>query len=595
MGLKQKINLLFTRSEIKKCFILFFGLLLMGVFEVIGVSAVVPFIAVVVSPEIIFENNYLLQIYNYLDFKNPTDFILFLGIFLILTILISNLYQALMLWCITYFSQHQEHRLSVRLIDSYLSRPYSFFLLRNSSDLSQNILVEVGRVTSGVFMASLQGLSKIVIVIYLLALLIYVNPMIAFSSALFLGGIYTLIYKFFKKKLHTNGIRQTAAQFALFKAVNESMSGIKDVKLKGSEQEFVSRFSLPASNIAKIIAQKVLISSLPRYFLEVIAFGGIIAIIISLISLNGNTNSSIFPIISLYVMIGYRLMPAFQQIYSSFSELRSNLSAFHNLASEFSQSKVIKNELGNQDIMTFQDKVELNKLSFSYEGSKSQILNELDLTISHNSTVGIIGSTGSGKTTLIDIILGLLSPDSGKILLDGNEINIKNKYGWQKQIGYVPQSIYLIDDSILSNIAFAIPNDEVSLEKAEYAAKMANLDSFIKNLPDQYETLVGERGVRLSGGQRQRIGIARALYHNPNILVLDEATSSLDGITEEVIIEAINNLSHKKTIIMIAHRLSTVQGCDIIHLMDGGKIIESGTFDYLMSNSDEFRKMAKKI
>ena len=367
MRLKQKINLLFTRSEIKKCLMLFFGLLLMGVFEVIGVSAIVPFIAVVVSPEIIFENVHLLQVYNFLNFQNPTDFILFLGVFLISSILISNLYQALMLWFITHFSQNQNHRLSVRLLESYLSRPYGFFLLRNSSDLSQNIIVEVGRVTSGVVMQSLQGLSKIVIMIYLLALLIYVNPMIAFSSALFLGGIYTIIYKFFKKKLRSTGIQQTAAQFAVFKAANEAMSGIKDVKLKGSEHEFISRFSLPASNIARIIAQKVLIASLPRYLLEVIAFGGITAIIISLISVSGNTNSSIFPIISLYVMIGYRLLPAFQQIYGSFSELRFNLPAFDNLALEFSKYKDITNEQINQPIITFQDKLELNKLSFAYE------------------------------------------------------------------------------------------------------------------------------------------------------------------------------------------------------------------------------------
>ena len=593
MRLQQKINHLFLKSEIKKCILLFFGLLLMGVFEVIGVSAIVPFIAVIVSPEIIFENNYLFQVYSFLNFKNSTDFLLFLGVFLISTILISNLYQAAMIWFITYFSQMMNYRLSLRLLEHYLSQPYDFFLTRNSSDLSQTILAEVGRVTMGVIMQSLQGLSKILIVIYLIALLIYVNPMIAFSSALFLGGIYSIIYTFFKKKLNLTGIQQSEAQFAIFKAINEAMSGIKDVKLKGREQEFTNRFSLPAKNIATIISQKVLIASLPKYFLEVVAFGGITAIIISLISIEEGSSSSLFPIISLYVMIGYRLLPAFQQIYTSFTEIRFNLPAFDNLAVEFSKSKSIKKSLVNQVSISFRDKLELNKISFEYESAQTSVLNELDLTISHNSTVGLIGATGSGKTTLIDIVLGLIVPDSGKITVDGVEINTTNKFGWQQKIGYVPQSIYLTDDTILSNIAFAVPFDEIKMEQVVQAAKMANLDSFIKTLPDQYETFVGERGLRLSGGQKQRIGIARALYHDPSILILDEATSSLDGITEEVIIEAINNLSHKKTIIMIAHRLSTLKDCDIIHLMDNGKVIASGTFNYLMDNNEQFRKMAK--
>ena len=593
MKLQNQIKLLFTKIEIKKIIFIFFGLLLTGIFEVIGVSAIVPFIAVVVSPETVFKNEYLFLIYEVLNFQSSANFIIFLGAFLISSILISNLVQALMIWIITYFSHMQSYRLSVRLLKLYLSQPYDFFLARNSSDLTQNILIEVHRVTNGVVMQSLTVLSKIVIVIYLLALLIYVNPLVALTSSLFLGGIYLIIYSFFKIKLRANGLKQTASQFGIYKSVNEAMGGIKEVKLKGSEEEFINRFSAPARTVAKIIAEKVMIATLPRYFLEVIAFGGITALIISLISPDGSINNNIIPTISLYVMIGFRLMPAFQQIYTGFTEIKFNLPALDNLHEEFSRSKAIKKESTEHSKLSFKSKLELQEISFTYDGLQKPVLNELDLTVSHNSTVGLIGSTGSGKTTLIDILLGLLTPNKGKILLDGVEINNENKLSWQKQIGYVPQSIFLTDDSILSNIAFAIPNEEVSLEKIKHAAKMANLDDFIKTLPDEYDTLVGERGVRLSGGQRQRIGIARALYHDPNILVLDEATSSLDGITEEVIIEAMNNLSHKKTIIMIAHRFSTIQDCDTIHIMESGKIEESGTFNYLMLNSEKFRKMAK--
>ena len=327
------------------------------------------------------------------------------------------------------------------------------------------------------------------------------------------------------------------------------MSGIKDIKLHGSEKMFVKRFLFPSIKIAKYHAQKVLITSLPRYLLEVIAFGGVVAIIISLIAINKGMNSNIIPLISLYVMAGYRLLPAFQQIYSGISSLKFDIPAFENLILEFSNSNFEKKEQVNQSSIPFKEKLQINKLDFTYESSEIPVLNKLDLTVYPNTTVGLVGLTGSGKTTLIDLILGLLTPESGVISLDGTEINNQNKSVWQKNIGYVPQSIYLTDDTIIANIAFAIPSDEIIIEKAIKAAKMANLHKFVITLQDQYNTFVGERGIRLSGGQRQRIGIARALYHNPKVLVLDEATSSLDGITENAIMDAIGIYHTKKQLL----------------------------------------------
>ena len=595
MNLRQKINVFFTKSELKKVSLLFVGILIMGLLEVVGVSAIVPFIAVVVSPELVYENVYLSQIYNFFNFQSVNNFIFFLGVVLILSLLISNGFQAFMTWCITYFINMQGSRLAVRLLENYLMQPYNFFLVRNTSDLGKNIIFEVHRATRGVVMQSLIILSKIIIVLFLFLLLIFVNPIIAFSAAIFLGGIYALIFTLVKHKLHNLGLATTKDNFILIKAGNEAMSGIKDIKLRGSEKEFINRFSLPSINIANYQAQKTLIAALPRYLLEIVAFGGIVAIIISLISINKGMISTIIPVISLYVMASYRLMPAFQQIYSGLSGIKFDLPAFENIVHEFSGSNVEKKEqVSDSDTpISFDEKLQINKLDFTYESSEIPVLNNLDLTIYPNTTVGLVGLTGSGKTTLVDIILGLLTPESGVILLDELEIDSNNKSAWQKNIGYVPQSIFLTDDTIIRNIAFAVPDDEISIEKAEKAAKMANLHEFITTLPKQYNTLVGERGIRLSGGQRQRIGIARALYYNPEILVLDEATSSLDGITEEIIIDAIKSLSHKKTIIMIAHRLSTVKECDVIHLINNGKIVDSGTYEHLMTHSDEFRRMAK--
>ena len=597
MNLRQKINLIFTKSELKKLILLFVGILFMGLFEVVGVTTIVPFIAVVVSPELVYENIYLSQVYNFFNFQSVNRFIVFLGMLLISTLLISNGFQAFMTWCITYFTNMQGSRLAVRLLENYLMQPYSFFLVRNSSDLGKNILSEVQRVTGGVIMRSLQVLSKIIIVLSLFCLLIFVNPIIAISAAIFLGGIYGLIYISVKLRLHNIGLATTKDNFEIFKATNEAMSGIKDIKLHGSEKMFVNRFLFPSRKLASYSAQNTLIASLPRYLLEVVAFGGVIAIIISLIAMNKGMNSSIIPVISLYVMASYRLMPAFQQIYSGLSGIKFDLPAFENIVREFSESNVDKKEQvsDSETPILFNEKLQINKLDFTYESSEIPVLNKLDLTIYPNTTVGLVGLTGSGKTTLVDIILGLLTPKSGVILSDEVEIDSNNKSAWQKNIGYVPQSIFLTDDTIIRNIAFAVPDDEISIEKVEKAAKMANLHEFIITLPSQYNTLVGERGIRLSGGQRQRIGIARALYHNPKVLVLDEATSSLDGITENAIMDAIQNLSHKKTIIIIAHRLSTLIECDIIHMLANGKIIDSGTYTQLIKNNKEFRKMSKQF
>ena len=299
--------------------------------------------------------------------------------------------------------------------------------------------------------------------------------------------------------------------------------------------------------------------------------------------------------ISLYAMAGYRLMPALQVIYGAVSNIKYNMPAFNILVNDFYKSTVkISKEL-EQEPIELNDKLEIRGISFSYQNSEYPVIKNLTLDIKHNTTVGLIGSTGAGKTTLIDIILGLLTPETGSLIVDGKEINQSNIPAWQKNIGYVPQTIYLTDDTVERNIAFAVEEEEIDRELVINAAELANLDKFILTLPDQYETSVGERGVRLSGGQRQRIGIARALYHNPIVLVFDEATSSLDGITEVAIMDAIHNLSHKKTIIMIAHRLSTVKECDVIHMMKDGEIVVSGTYQQLIAENEEFQQMAKTI
>ena len=596
MKLQEKLKVIFTKAELIRLIYIFVGILIMGLFEVVGVSSIVPFIAVVASPDLIHENIYLNSLFVFFDFQTEVNFIVFLGICVISILLISNSYLAFMTSVITYFSSMLTSRLQIRLLENYLMQPYSFFLDRNTSDLGKNILVEVGRVTSGFIMQLLLVLSKIIIALFLFSLLLFINPVVAITVIVVLGSAYWGIFKLVKQRLHKLGEATTKGNFVYYRTANEAMSGIKDIKLHSSEDEFVKHFAVPSKKLHGYAAQKTVIGFLPRYLFEVIAFGGIVGIIISLLSTNTLNNAdTILPLISLYVMAGYRLMPALQQIYSGFTNIKFNHPAFEILVRDFSSFTDEKVKQIKHATIPFKDKFEISQVSFSYENSDAKILDKLNLTVYPNTTVGIVGSTGSGKTTLIDLILGLLVPESGFISSDGAEINKHNISGWQNNIGYVPQSIYLTDDTIEANIVFANSRDKINIDKAIKAAKMANLHEFIKTLPEQYKTFVGERGIRLSGGQRQRIGIARALYNDPRVLILDEATSSLDGITENAIMDAINNLSHKKTIIMIAHRLSTVKGCDIIHFMSNGEIIESGTYQQLIESNEEFKRMANLL
>jgi len=305
----------------------------------------------------------------------------------------------------------------------------------------------------------------------------------------------------------------------------------------------------------------------------------------------------IVPLVGLYALAAYRLMPALQQIFQDLTSVRFSRCALDVIYNDFTQCAYKQRESispQTQQSLPFSKSIEFRKMTFQYSKAPKPIIEDFDLLINANTTIGLVGATGAGKTTIIDILLGLLTPRKGGIFVDGVKVTEENIRSWQKNLGYVPQHIYLCDDTVKRNIAFGVPDNEIDGQAVRGAAILANIHDFVeKELPQQYETLVGERGIRLSGGQRQRIGIARTLYHNPSVIVFDEATSALDGITEDTILEAIHHLAHKKTIVIIAHRLGTVKECDIIYLLEQGRIVDQGTYDQLLANNQQFRKMAK--
>jgi ABC-type multidrug transport system fused ATPase/permease subunit len=586
----KKIRIIFTKSELKSAVVLFFGILLMGIFEVAGVTSIAPFIAVISNPEIINENPYLFKFYQITNVKNREEFVIILGVSFVALTLLSGSYRAFMYWRMVKFTQMQNLRLKTRLMKQYIEKPYSYHLKKNSSEVAKNIMTEVDRGVGGVVLELMQVISKIVVVLFIFLVLLLVEPYIAIITTLILGLSYGLVYKVFKKRIEDIGIRNTHLSFIIYKMINEITSGIRDIKLRGSEKNFVTNFSSPVKESANYHVEYALTASLPRYLLEIIAFGGITVVAIILFLDSGDTSKTI-PVMSLYAMAGYRLMPALQQIYSGVTTIKYNFHSIDVLSSDLKEGDCNKTRKTDVGMLKFNNKLEISGLNFCYDESKKTILKDVNLTILNNTTVGFVGSTGSGKTTLIDIILGLFFQNSGDIEVDGVKVSKHNISAWQKNLGYVPQSIYLIDDTIAKNIAFAVPDNKINIENIKKVAKIAHLEDFINSLPDKYDTKVGERGVRLSGGQRQRIGIARALYYNPNVLILDEATSALDGVTENAIMDAIHDLSHHKTIIIIAHRLSTVKECDKIYIINNGSILDSGTYQQLTDNSQEFKKM----
>jgi ABC-type multidrug transport system fused ATPase/permease subunit len=482
----------------------------------------------------------------------------------------------------------------------YLNHPYVFFLNRNSSELVQNTLFEMGRTVNNVLIPLLTILARSTIAFSILILLFSVNPTLALVSGTILGGAYGLVYLGVRKTLARSGQDISLANARRTQIAYETFGGIKDIKILGREKNFFDLFRKPVERYALLQSHTQMISLLPRYALETMAFGGIIGIVLYLLS-TGQNLSATLPLISLYALAGYRLMPALQQIFANWSIVRFNISAVDRIARDID---TLPGASKNQPTvpppsvrkLPLTRAIELDGVTFHYPGREEPVLDKVSLVIPANTSIGLVGSTGSGKTTTLDILLGLLEPTGGYLRVDGQVIDRKNVRQWQAAIGYVPQQIMLLDDTVLKNIAFGIPDGEIDQEKVVEAAKLAHLHDFVtSDLPQGYDTPIGERGVRLSGGQRQRIGIARALYHEPAVLVLDEATSALDNITENVIMEALNTLSRNKTVIMVAHRLTTVRECDTIVVLDRGRVADSGTYSSLLERNDFFRMLAPDI
>ena len=586
----KNLFFLITPGEYKNTSLLLLMILLMALLDMIGVAAIVPFITVLTNPSLIDTNiilNFMFQTSAIFGIENKEQFISFLGVLVFIFIIISLAFKALTTYVQVKFIHMLEFKISKRLVEGYLHQPYSWFLSRNSADLGKNILSEVGAIAGNGMSPLMELISKSTVAFALIILLIIADPKLALITGFLLGGAYIVLFYFIRHYLNRIGEERFKNNRLRFKAVSEAFGAAKEVKFGGLEEVYIKNFSNPAKILAQSKASSDLIAQLPRYILEAVAFGGILLLMLYQMQLSGDFYSFL-PIVSLYVFAGYRLMPALQQIYNSFTTLTFNGPSINKLTDDIKNLKKF-NVNQNDNIISFNKKISLKNICYNYPNSARTALKNINISINAKTTIGLVGATGSGKTTTADILLGLLEPQKGVLQVDEKIITKQNAKSWQRSIGYVPQYIYLADDTVAANIAFGVDTKDINFNSIERASKIARLHDFVINeLPQNYNTMVGERGIRLSGGQRQRIGIARALYHNPQVLFLDEGTSALDNQTEKLVMEAVNSLSKDITIIIIAHRLNTIKNCDVIFKLDKGKVIGQGTFNELIKGSKNF-------
>lgn len=586
-----KLLALLTPQERKRAFLILGMILTMSLLDMIGVASIMPFIAVLANPELLETNAFLNAAYIRLNFAEPQRFLFVLGLLVFMLLVISLAFKALTTYAQLRFTLMREYSIGKRLVEGYLNQPFSWFLSRHSADLGKTILSDVSIIVANGVIPMMNVIAQGTTAIALLTLLVFIDLKLALIVGSTLAVVYALVFLGAQRLLTRLGAERVKANQLRFTVLSEAFGASKEVKVGGLEQAYIQRFSDPAQTYALHTASSQVVGQLPRFALEAVAFGGMLLVVLYLMAQNDSFASAL-PIIVLYAFAGYRLMPALQQIYGAVTQLRFVGPALDVLHADLMSLQPPHANLG-QGAIAFKETITLNQILYRYPNAPQPALRNLSLTIHAKSTVALVGATGSGKTTMVDLILGLLEGQQGTLEVDGQAITEHNRRAWQRVIGYVPQQIYLADDTVAANIAFGLDAKDIDQAAVEYAAKNANLHEFVINeLPQQYQTTVGERGVRLSGGERQRIGIARALYKNPQVLILDEATSALDNLTEQAVMDAVHHLGQEITIILIAHRLSTVKASDTIFLMEKGELKASGTYDQLNASSPQFRAMA---
>ena len=570
---------LLKNSERRGLGIIFVMMLIGTVLEMFSLGLVVPIVGLLVNPDYIQRFPIVRSIFGDLT---TTQYVLVAMGLLVGVYILKTFFLIWKTWVQRGFSNSVTERIAQDLYKNYLRQPYAFHLERNSAIMIRNSQ-QSASLMSGIIDPLLLIASEIFVSGGLLALMLLLEPVGSLSAIVVFGSFSVIFRRLTSRRIVKWGEALNFHKGMIIQHLQQGFGGVKDVKILGREDYFIAGYNRDLSGNAYVERRYAVVQTLPRFSMELLTII-CLGILVSLMVLSDKAVTDILPVLSLFGAAAFRLLPTLSQVTNSFMSINVNRPILNNLYADLALTvPAIATQKASSNLA---DRIDISSLSFQYANTTREVLSEVSIDIRRGEAVGLIGSSGSGKSTLVDILLGLLEPTSGRVLVDGNDIH-DNLRGWQDQIGYVPQSIFLTDDTLRRNVAFGLPKDQTDHDAVKSAIRSAQLEDFVASLPDGLDTIVGERGVRLSGGQRQRIGIARALYNNPDVLVLDEATSSLDTETEHGVMQAVQALQGEKTVIIVAHRLSTVEYCDRLYRLENARIVDEGTFSEVTSRTKD--------
>ncbi|MDO8837356.1 MAG: ABC transporter ATP-binding protein [Parvibaculum sp.] len=595
----KKVWALLDARERRNAWIVLGIMLVAAISSAVMVGSIMPFLVVLADPARIEATPALAWAYAYFGFTSVHHFLVGLGAASFGVIVLASLVQIAKTWTVARYTNMRSHAISHRLLASYLAQPYPFFLNRHSGDMGSRVLVEAAQVVTRFLRPVADLVATSLTTVAIVALLLWVDPVVAVVAFAVLGGFYALVYLASRRVLNRLGHVRVNANRQRYRFANEALTGIKDIKLVGREKAYLGRFAVPSTEMAHNEIKIEVLSQVPQFVLQAVGLGGVILLCTILIDPtrieSGGALGGLLPILGVFAFAGQRLLPELSKLYSALTQMQAGAAAV-NVVYEDLVLKGRPDQLPGEPSagLGLSKTLSLEGIFYSYPNAAHVGLRNISLSIRAGEKIGIVGSTGAGKTTLADLILGLLEPDQGRMVVDQTVIDASNQRAWMQSVGYVPQDIFLTDAPVAENIALGIAPEAIDMDRLRRAARIARIDTFItQDLPDGYRTHVGERGVRLSGGQRQRIGIARALYHDADLIVFDEATSALDNLTEQDVMDAIDALPGDKTVLMIAHRLSTVKHCDRIIVLDRGEVVGYDSWDALMAGNPAFQRIAR--
>ncbi len=564
--------------------------------ELAGIFSIVPYIAILSNPSLLETNKYLAWLYKFSGAASPSNFMIILGIAIILILLSKNLLTGFAKYLQYKFSYRVQHVLASKLLASYLAKEYSFFTTHNTSLLLRNVVSISDSLVRGILVPMLMLLTDIMVLCFITVALLLVEPMAVLLVVVVFGGLTVVTHKLLTKKITRLGDVRNTTSGKLHEIIAQSMQGIRDVKILQKERFFMKKFDKTSLELTNGDAVFMTSMEIPPLIHEFVGLTAIVFLVILMIRWKVEFQS-IIPMISFFVVAAYRISPIIGRLSHSLQSLKyydHAMEIFYNDLVMCEQDDAGKfDEHEGSERIAFNDSIVLQGISYRYSGGV-QALKNINLTIHKNKAVAFVGGSGAGKTTLVDILAGFLEPQEGSIEVDGVKVTQANKKAWTRSIGYIPQNIYLMDSSFKNNIAFGVEEDAVDQGRFDKAVRISQLEQVIKDAGGR-EADLGERGIRLSGGQSQRVGIARSLYNDPDLLIMDEATAALDNKTEAEIVDNLEKLTKEKTVIVVAHRLTTIKECDVIFVMKDGEVVDSGTYDGLLESSEYFRELAREV